>query len=147
MLNIVDLTFNFEFGKINNRSMTVEIESNNQTVLVTNNIAVVNRLVLPNCIKIKFSGKVNGKDTKIDSQGNILEDMYVKLTGIKIDNLKIPDWAIQKNLWYVTTDGNVIKTAYIGFNGIMTIDIPESTVFSFYRRLTRDNQSTSTRVA
>ena len=65
--------------------------------------------------------------------------MYVKVVGLKIDNLKIPDWVVQKKLSYTTTDGVLLNTSYVGFNGTMTIEIPETNVFSLYRRLNNDN--------
>ena len=141
MLNTVDVTFSFEFGTIDDRTIAVEIIVADQSVKVNpvESSATVKNVKLPTQINIKFSGKTLGKDTKIDATGNIVQDMYVKITGIKVDNLKIPEWVIQKKLSYVDADGKLLQTAYIGFNGVMTIDIPEDNVFSFYRRFNRDD--------
>ena len=142
MLNIIDLTFEFEFGVLDGRSMTVEIISGDQTFTANTltNTITVERITLPSQIKLAFLGKVPGRDTKVDNQGNIIADMYVKITKMLIDNLQVPTWALQKNLIYVTDDGKSLTTSYIGFNGTMTIDIPKSTVFSFYQRLTSDHK-------
>lgn len=139
MLNIIDLTFEFEYGRVSDRSMQVEITSGDQSVLANlSNKVTVKQIVIPNQIKLKFSGKTPGRDTVVDSAGNIVQDMYVKLLGLTIDNLKVPRWVLEKKTSYVTDGGQLLTTSYIGFNGVITIDIPESTVFSFYRRLTRD---------
>ena len=139
MLNTIDVTFEFEYGMIDNRYMQIEISTNKQSVLVNakTNI-VVKEIQIPNRLSLSFTGKTPGRDTIVDSAGNIIQDMYVKVIGLKIDNLKVPEWVLQKKLSYVTFDGRLLTTSYIGFNGTMTIDIPESMVFSFYRRLTRD---------
>lgn len=141
MLNTVDVTFSFEFGAIDGRTIAVEIIVADQSVKVNpaESSATVKNIKLPTQINIKFSGKTLGKDTKIDATGNIVQDMYVKVTGIKVDNLKIPEWVVQKKLSYVDSDGKLLQTAYVGFNGVMTIDIPEDNVFSFYRRFNRDD--------
>lgn len=139
MLNTIDILFKFEYGPIDDRFMQIEISANDQIILAnTASEVLVRQISLPGSISLKFSGKTPGRDTKIDSAGNIVQDMYVKLIGLNIDNLKVPEWVIQKKISYTTDDGRYLTTSYIGFNGIMTIDIPESTVFSFYRRLTRD---------
>jgi hypothetical protein len=139
MLNIIDLTFEFEYGQVSDRFMQVEIISGDQSVLANlSNKVTVKDILIPNQIKLKFSGKTPGRDTVVDSAGNIVQDMYVKLLGLTIDNLKVPKWVLEKKTSYVTDCGQLLTTSYIGFNGVMTIDIPESTVFSFYRRLTRD---------
>lgn len=140
MINIVDITFEFEFGLINSRFMRVEIEYDQKMLTATPNSSkvTVKDIILPAQVKIKFLGKNLSTDTVVDKSGNILQDMYVKLAKINIDNLKVPDWAIQKKFSFTTEDGILLNTSYIGFNGEMIIDIPEFTVFSFYRRLTTD---------
>jgi hypothetical protein len=141
MLNIIDITIDFEFGHIDNRTMIVDILINNKLTLENSSDAkiILKQVSIPNEIKIKFSGKTPGKDTKVDNLGNIIQDMYVKIVGIKIDNLKIPNWVIEKKLSYTTDQGKELQTAYIGFNGTMTIPIPENNVFAFYRRLNYDS--------
>lgn len=139
MLNTVDLTFEFEYGILGDRYMQVEISTNGQIVLADASTNVVIKQVhLPNQISLSFSGKTPETDTIINSAGDIVQDMYVKVIGLKIDNLKVPDWVLHKKLSYTTFDGRNLTTSYIGFNGIMTIDIFESNIFSFYRRLTRE---------
>jgi hypothetical protein len=140
MLNTIDITFEFEFGLIDGRAMLIEVVANNDTLRVDHNNPkiVLSQITIPNKIEIKFSGKNLKHDTKIDQLGNIIQDMYVKIIGMKIDNLKIPDWVIQKKLSYTTDAGKELQTAYIGFNGIMTMLIPENNVFAFYRRLNHD---------
>jgi hypothetical protein len=64
--------------------------------------------------------------------------MYVKVVGLKFDHLIVPNWIVQKKLSYLTTSGQTLKTAYIGFNGLMKFDIPETNIFSLFRRLNKD---------
>jgi hypothetical protein len=121
--------------------MLVEVSLANQILAVdpASPVVTIKQVSLPNQIKIKFSGKIHTRDTKVDSAGNILQDMYVKIVGLKIDNLKVPNWVLHKKLSYVTDGDSILNTSYIGFNGVMTVDIPETNIFAFYRRLNNDN--------
>jgi hypothetical protein len=140
MRETIDLEFIFEFGKFNNRSMAVEgiLNDNILTANIDNPKLNFQNLLLPAQLKIKFLGKTFGKDTEVDSNGNIIKDMYVKIIEIKVDNLIIPKWVIEKKLFYVTETGETLNTSYIGFNGTMNFDIPENNSFAFYRRLNKD---------
>jgi len=139
MLNTLNITVDFEFGIVDGREMSVEIISEQGVYYAssTNNKVTIEDINLPNQIKINFFGK-DSRDTKIDSNGTIVQDMYVKIVGLKLDNLKVPDWVIEKKSSYTTENGEVLKTAYVGFNGNMIIEMPESNIFAFYRRLTND---------
>ncbi len=141
MHNIIDLTFKFEFGLLNNRHMLVEISFDDHVKKVdpTNSEIILKNVKLPNLIFIRFTGKITGKDTIVDNNGNIINDMYIKILEIKMDRLKIPTWVIEKKLSYITEFGNKINSSYIGFNGEMVINIPESNGFAFYRRLCKDD--------
>ena len=140
MLNIVDVTFDFEFGDLDGRFMNVAVTSGDQTVNVTpdNPSVKLEKIKMPTQIKMDFTGKRQGKDTKVDSNGIIVQDMHVKLKGMRLDHMKVPEWVLQKKLAYTTASGETLKTAYIGFNGTMVIDIPETNVFSLFRRLNKD---------
>lgn len=135
-----NLNIEFDFGLIDGRYMIVEAMYNNQTYISypDNKTLQIKNITLPTQIILKFSGKNLDKDTKIDKSGNIIEDKYVKIKSIKLDHLNIPDWIIQKKFSYITENNQIIKTSYIGFNGVMTIDIPEKNIFSYYRRLNKD---------
>lgn len=139
MHNILDITFDFEFGLLNNRAMKVIAlyENNKFEATPTNPSIKINQIKIPNKVEIEFSGKTN-RDTIVDANGNILQDMYVKIIGIKLDLLKVPTWVIEKKLSYVTSKDQTLTTSFIGFNGIMTFDMPETNIFSLYRRLNKD---------
>ena len=140
MLNTLNITVDFEFGIVDGREMSVELISEQGVYYASsaNNKVTIEDINLPNQIKINFFGK-GSRDTKIDSNGTIIQDMYVKIVGLKLDNLKVPSWVIEKKLSYTTENGELLKTAYVGFNGNMIIEIPESNIFSLYRRLINDN--------
>jgi hypothetical protein len=141
MNEFIDIKFMLEFGELNGRSMFVEADTDYIKAFANINSPNLNifKVQLPTKLKIKFSGKRLGKDTQIDDNGNIIKDMYVKITGIQLDNLVIPDWIIQKKLSYITEAGELIRTSYIGFNGVMDFSIPENNIFSFYRRLNKND--------
>jgi hypothetical protein len=139
MHNVIDVTIDFEFGLLNNKSMKVVVAYEKDIFEATpdNPSVKITQVNLPNSFEIQFSGKTN-KDTIVDENGNILQDMYVKVVGLKFDHLIVPNWIVQKKLSYLTTSGQTLKTAYIGFNGLMKFDIPETNIFSLFRRLNKD---------
>jgi hypothetical protein len=139
MLDKIDITFNFEFGAINDQCMIVNIFVDSHDILLNgldHTEIKLDSIKIPNTIKIKFSGKNSETDTILDSDGSVLKDKYVKITKIKIDQLSVPSWVIEKKLMLTTEDHRQIHTSYVGFNGEMIIDIPSSNVFSFFRHLT-----------
>ena len=58
--------------------------------------------------------------------------MYVKITAITLDKFKLNKIFLHQKMKLLTENKKEITTSYIGFNGSIFIDMPESTVFSQY---------------
>lgn len=133
-LNICKVKFIFEFGLLDNRYMQTSVTSGNHSQLVipdSNNIGTVEFDVeLPTQIVLKFSGKNSATDTQIDADGNIIRDMYVKINSISMDGFDLNKIFLHQKMKLLTESGQEIQTSYFGFNGISTIEMPESSVFS-----------------
>ncbi len=77
---------------------------------------------LPSQFKLRFSGKRTGLDTKVDSQGQILEDMAVIIKAIRLDGFPANHIFLHQRLVLDTESGDHVVSNFVGFNG--TIDIP-----------------------
>lgn len=132
MLNNIKFHIDFEFGYLGDRCMAVEI--NGTKVLASKGKTVTHSIdiSLPADVELVFSGK-NTNDTIIDQQGQIIKDMYVKILNIRLDQIVLPDWVIASKLRLITDKNEIINTAYIGFNGKITIPLNQNTVFSQYQ--------------
>jgi hypothetical protein len=87
---------------------------------------------LPTQVVLKFSGKNSDTDTLIDENGNIISDMYVKINSASMDGFDLNKIFLHQKIKLLTESGQAIQTSYFGFNGISTIEMPESSVFSQY---------------
>lgn len=63
-------------------------------------------------------------DTKIDAKGNILQDLYVIIKSLKVNQLEILPLAMI-NSKYIDSNGNKIlnTNGFMGFNGTYTFNI------------------------
>jgi len=138
-LNRCKIKFDFEFGKINDRNMTVVITNNDQKFLVAPSDKQIQSIDfdidLPTQVILKFAGKDPTRDTIVDKDGNITADVYVKILSITLDGFELRETFLYQKMKLVTDDGQEIKTAYIGFNGQIIIDMLESDVFCQYHSL------------
>lgn len=135
-LNTCKIQFKFDFGLVDNRFMqTSVITSNNIYSIIPdkNKSGIVEfDIDLPTQVMLKFTGKNSNTDTLIDDNGNIVGDMYVKITAITLDKFKLNKIFLHQKMKLLTENKKEITTSYIGFNGSIFIDMPESTVFSQY---------------
>lgn len=134
MLTKFILSIDFEFSNIDNRKMSVVLKTNKETLIINEQGIIKIEIQLPSLVTLIFSGKNQETDTLMDSQGNILQDVHVKIKSIRIDGLEIPEWSIQKKITLETDTGMLVSSSYIGFNGTMRIDMPEIDIFSLYQR-------------
>jgi len=138
-LNHCYIEIEFEFGCVNDKAMSVVLCSNE------NDLSVIPELIdgkwlakskiyveLPSTIQLSFSGKNQLTDVILDSTGNIIKDLYVKILNVSIDGFKLNEKFIHQQLTINTTDGKNWTTSYIGFNGNMMIDLTEKNVFLQY---------------
>ena len=122
------LKIDFEFGECNGKLMTVKV--NNQILQPKDFLATYeDEIVLPTSIVIETSGKEQGVDTKVDADGNILEDMYAKVTSLSLDSFEFNEIFLHQKMQLIT-DNATHTTCYFGFNGKVTLDLAEDNVFS-----------------
>lgn len=135
--NNCTVEFQFEFSAIAGRHMQVAIIVNSNdlyTVNPTDKLVTGTKInvELPSQIVLTFFGKNHNTDTVLDSDGNITQDIFVKILSISIDGFQLNENFLHQKLKLVTVDNQEIFTTYIGFNGNITIDLSKHTVFSQY---------------
>lgn len=134
-LNKCKIGFEFEFGAIQGRCMTLQVLHDDNCYMVPGNQGTANLqfdIVLPTTINLKFSGKNPNTDTLVDHDGKIIEDMYVKIVKINLDGFDLNEIFFHKKITICTDDLQQITTSYIGFNGMINLEFNESTVFKQY---------------
>lgn len=121
-----NLILNLDIGLVDQQSMSAEIYVDDllishRQIFDQPSTSIDLEIKLPCKIMIQLSGR-NNNDTKIDQQGNILQDKYIHLKNIEIfdttiDSYKIPekilkykpDHLIQlKNRFFWNRNGKVI---------------------------------------
>lgn len=132
MLEQCKLTLKFEFGTIDDRHMTLLVNfSDGKLFLVTPSAPELTvDIQLPTKIDLVFSGKNYNTDTIVDQTGCIVNDIYVKVCSITLDDFNLNDIFLHQKMKLATDQGQTITTSYIGFNGIVTLDFDQSDVFS-----------------
>ena len=123
----------FTLGKCNNKLMKIFVD-NQELIPFENdkNITAVyeSNIILPTEIPISTSGKDSNVDTIIDSDGNILEDLYAQITEVSLDNFELNENFLFKKIIVNTEFGDTYTTCYIGFNGLINLKFNEDNVFS-----------------
>lgn len=81
-----------------------------------------------NQIEIQYNNKRSGPDvwdTKVDNDGNIIEDQYCTINGIKIDSSDCK-WLINEFEWE-TKNEKIKSYGFMNFNGKTKIEFPAKT--------------------
>lgn len=119
----VDFVFNV--GTIDNKSMNIELNYDSKTDRLTE----LSSGIFTHTIFIDFPTKcfflLSGKgefDTLVDEDGNILQDKFIHLVDIKIDNLSIDQHYLPRFVEFTTEKNETILSSYWGFNGTCLID-------------------------
>lgn len=133
------LRIDFEFGSAKGKFMSVAVEHEGKMYPLLPEGTGIKRttsfeipIVLPTKIILRFSGKEAGKDTVIDAQGNITEDVSVQVAGLSFDGFKVNEKFLYHKMLLITTDGQQLTTCYAGFNGTITLDFDKQDVFAQY---------------
>lgn len=129
----------FEFGRIADKTMQVTVQHQDQTITVVPDsttdkaqATVSLQIQLPTCVSVVYSGKNNATDTVLDSEGNIVQDLYVRVMSIQLDGLALGEHALHRHCVLVT-ESDTINTAYVGFNGRMDFELDRANIFAqFY---------------
>lgn len=85
---------------------------------------------VPDTIKIQVSGKNLRRDTIVDSQGQIVQDKYVLLRDLRIDQMSVCAPWLPNGITLHTDKGHTVQSNYWGFNGTVQIPIGP-TAFQF----------------
>ena len=85
-------------------------------------------ITLPTKITLVVHGKDMNNDTKLDDQGNIAEDLYVRIMGVYLDGFNLGEEFLYKKIKFITKDG-VLTAPYLGFNGRVEFDLDRPTIF------------------
>lgn len=81
---------------------------------------------LPTKFYIFIDGKDNKIDTVLDENGNIKKDKFLRIDNIFLDKKSIQTDALYKICEIQTVNNQIINSNYIGFNGIVKIDLDYS---------------------
>lgn len=130
--NYVRLSIEFEFSKVNDKIMTVDVVYKDRHVKLHPNEPGVYSLELdidiPNTVRFSFSGKDNRTDTII-VDNKIVDDLCVKIKNISLEGFKVDKPILHLLPKLITESGSTIVSNYIGFNGFIDIEILENNIF------------------
>lgn len=136
-----EIKIEFEFSKVNDKTMCVDLIATTDTCRMwpeqSGRYCITTSLILPCAIDLIFSNKNNDCDTILIGD-QIVEDLFVKITNLWLDGIAVPESVIQKLSILRLDNGKCILSNYIGFNGVIRIELTEQCVFDqvmVWRRL------------
>lgn len=126
------IIFTFDVGLHRAQSMTMSIcdKSNNLKFiqLPSGNKEVEIIVTLPTEVKIDLDNR-SPQDVEVDSNGNIIENKFIHLQKLKIENIEIPDFKLnlcKDSISYIDTENKLIDNSfYWDKNGTFTIKFNE----------------------
>jgi len=134
------LELEFEFGSCRDDYFRLQIDNGSSVKDVDYfNPYYSSMIELPKKSKIITSGKNNRLHT-IVKDGEIIEDMYVKINKLKLDGIAVGNAFYYKKVKLVTIENKEHITNYFGFNGICTIDLNHNNVFTQFLSLNTDEE-------
>jgi hypothetical protein len=99
--------------------------------------------VLPeNTLEIKHQDK-KAKETKIDSEGNIIADRAIVLKSLQFDDLSVPEVVLYNNRFYPDWPGQpeyIINNLYFGFNGSYIFEFTDDAKKMYFDNLLRQER-------
>lgn len=129
MTNTANLSIDFEFNSINDKSMSTDIYINNELVgsyrdITATTVNFNHNIILPATLKIVFADKDEKNDTIVDVDGNITIDKHVRIKNICLGYIPINNHILSKICNFTTPTGNNIHNmyGYFGFNGTAIIE-------------------------
>jgi hypothetical protein len=86
-------------------------------------------------IKIDFSGKNSLTDTQVNSQGQILQDKFIKIEKMWLARHSIPNNIFMKLINFTTDSGEIYQNNdYFGFNGQALLTFAEKDAVIWHMR-------------
>lgn len=135
MTNHAELQIGLKYGQLPcGKIMQVSMTHKNITKALSptrdNRLVVSEFVSLPDDVILTFSGKDLDNDTKLDAMGNIVTDLFVEIESLSLSGFSIPKEMFYHLFKLETTQGKIIPTYYIGFNGIIKLELCKDSVFS-----------------
>ncbi len=132
----VEVQLTFEVGHCNG-SMSLQVFGNNQQLFTRNDlteqqISLDLNLDLPGTIKIVLGNKNNNTDTRIDHNGQVLQDKYIKLSEMTVARVPVKSSVLFDLCNYLTETGQQSQDTYWGWNGTVQINLNESTPVTWH---------------
>lgn len=117
-------------GKFQDQSMALEVYANDRLIFAkdqfeTPKVDLSFEIDLPCKIEFRTSGKQKF-DTEVDVNGVILQDKYILVEGIAIDNIWIKKWVLESKLF------SPISTNYFGQNDVYWLEISHTDIMDFW---------------
>ena len=146
-----NIKFKFRIGRYNGTmSMTITVNGINcytAEQFDSDNIVVETLMLWPGIVDIVVTNK-GPRDTRIDNDGNILEDKFIELEQIIIDNMPIPDSVLRNMTQLFTVNGQKLSTTYWGFNGSIRLSFESNNSFNwFLTELAKNSNKSSIYIA
>ena len=121
----IPITFNFTIGEYNG-TMGLSIRCNGHEVLRQNTFSDTafsfdTYIEWPGTIDIEVFGK-GRYDTKVDEQGRVIQDKYIKLDELIVDRIPLDSESL-RSLIILDTGTEKMQEVYWGFNGVVNITI------------------------
>ena len=118
--------FLFKAGKVNNQFMSMQIKINEQlhSIHVCDNFCVQLDVNLPTEINFILTGK-NANDTIMHGD-EIIEDKFIMLEKIFVDNFEIDPWQLpEKYFKFLTLNNECLKTNFWHTNGNVKLTLDQ----------------------
>lgn len=129
------IKINFVVGDLDGHTMGLTVLANKQIIFKQDtNLDKIFTVEFNIDIPGKVEFIVNGKgplDTKVDIEGNILQDKFLKIESMSIDRMPVPKWTLESKLVEFAHNNQINYTNYFGYNGQGTIWVPSS-IFSMF---------------
>jgi hypothetical protein len=121
------LKLDFEVGRVNDQSMTMVVLHNNQKKVYSKldeKFSVEIAITFPTTVKLILLGKKN-TDTVFDENQNVVQDKFIKLDKLAVDNLRCNALYLKNKTKLTTTDNQVVYDNYWGSNGEVALEFDQ----------------------
>jgi len=126
-----------EIGSVYDRSMSLQVFDKykliyDREIFDREKENIEFELNLPTTLKFTTDGKKDN-DIIVSTDGDIVADMFIKISKFSIDRMPVKTWILEKYLFSGQSyDGKSYDTNYIGYNGVTEVDLEFSDSFEFF---------------
>jgi hypothetical protein len=118
----VPVTIDFSIGHLDDLSMSLYIAVEDQVIYNSSNIKEKTLtfnvdMALDQNLVIRVDGK-HRNDTKIDADGNILQDKFIRVDRVLINRMPVAKWMLESKFFqFENQQGQISTSNYFGQNG------------------------------